>query len=89
VKKLGRWRQKSHRRSGIDRQRPVDRLVAQMADAAVRFGRVGRMVMAHAHKRHADQQQGQRYRDDQVKNSPSLRHGLQTRFTGCPEKHEF
>jgi hypothetical protein len=58
----------SYGRRWIDRERPVDGLVAQVANLAGRLGGLSAMMMAHADERHADQQQRERYRDNQVPN---------------------
>jgi len=48
----------------IRRQRPVNWLVAQVADRAGRFSRAAVMMQHHASERHADQQQRkQRHRN--------------------------
>jgi hypothetical protein len=57
------------------RHRPVNRLVAQMADGAGCFGRAGVVMPDDASKRHADQQQREeRYRNRQIPIWPSRSH---------------
>ena len=70
------WRScyKRHGWGLIDCEWTINRLVAQMADSAVRLRGAG-VMMAHAHERHAHQQERQQsYRDDQAPIWPWLVH---------------
>jgi len=65
----------SHGRRRVDRERPVDGLVVQMADLAGCFGGLIAIVeVADADERHADEQQRERYREGQVPDCVSLTH---------------